>query len=160
MTDYTLKNGYTFLALSGGHYGGWAKALDPVTAIKNAVKEYGANTPRTPDPERGIAVRVLYGPSDTLNPREFDGFEYEATPKGRPTPIGLFFCKGRIIDLKFEVDCETIRPMKKGDINPDHPDHKEWMNRTFNDIEEDVSRWMKESAENDLRELVDELNDH
>lgn len=153
MTDHILKNGYTFLALSGGYYGGWAKALDPVTAIKNAVKEYGANTLGNKD---GIAVRVMYGPSDTLNCAELGGFNYEATPEGRPTPIGLFFCKGR-----------TIRPMKKGDMNPDHPDHEEWMDQTANDIEENVAYWIeknesaeKEKAESDLRELVDELNDH
>lgn len=150
MADFVLSNGYTFLALSGGNYGGWAKALDPVTAIKSAVREYGANVSKT---EGGIAVRVMYGPSDTLNCGSMGGFSYEATPENRPTPIGLFFCKGR-----------TIRPLKKGDLNTDHPDHEEWMSQTLSDIEEDVAGWVerkeaaeKESAEDDLRELVDEL---
>ena len=52
-------------------------------------------------------------------------------------------------------------------MNPDHPDHEEWMDQTANDIEENVAYWIeknesaeKEKAESDLRELVDELNDH
>lgn len=157
MTDHILKNGYTFLAITGGLYGSWAKARDPITAIKDVVRDcrvdpnYGSYAAKD-----GIAVMVLYGPSETLNCGELGGFNYEATPEGRPTPIGLFFCKGR-----------TIRPMKKGDMNPDHPDHEEWMDQTANDIEENVAYWIeenesaeKEKAESDLRELVDELNDH
>jgi hypothetical protein len=131
MDNYTLKNGYTFLALSGGNYGGWAKATNPITAIKDAVKEYGANTLRN---KGGIAVMVMYGPSETLKCGPLGGFTYEATPKERPTPIGLFFCKGR-----------TIKPMKKGDMNPDHPDHEEWMVQTSNDIEEDVAYWIEKN---------------
>ena len=129
MDNHTLKNGYTFLALSGGHYGGGAKALDPVTAIKAAVREHGANTLGN---KGGIAVRVMYGPSDTLNCGELGGFNYEATPESKPTPIGLFFCKGR-----------SIQPMKKGDLGPDHPDHEKWMKDTSSDIEEDVAGWVK-----------------
>jgi len=127
MDNHTLENGCTFLAVTGGSYGGWAKALDPVTAIKDAVRNGGSQ-----DAQNGVAVMVLYGPSDTLNCGAMGGFNYETTPEGKPTPIGLFFCKGR-----------SIQPMKKGDLGPDHPDHEKWMKDTSSDIEEDVAWWVK-----------------
>jgi len=133
MDNHTLKNGRTFFAITGGSYGGWAKARDPITAIKDAVKHSGSQ--RLVAAKDGVAVMVLYGPSETLNCGDLGGFNYEATPEGRPTPIGLFFCKGR-----------TIKPMKKGDMNPDHPDHEEWMDQTANDIEEDVAYWIEKNA--------------
>jgi len=133
MTNHILKNGRTFFAITGGSYGGWAKARDPITAIKDAVKHSGSQ--RLAAAKDGVAVMVLYGPSETLNCGDLGGFNYEATPEGRPTPIGLFFCKGR-----------TIKPMKKGDMNPDHPDHEEWMDQTANDIEEDVAYWIEKNA--------------
>jgi hypothetical protein len=132
MTDHILKNGYTFLAITGGSYGGWAKARDPITAIKDAASNSGSQATKN-----GVAVMVIYGPSETLECGAMGGFSYEATPEERPTPIGLFFCKGR-----------TIKPMKKGDMNPDHPDHKEWMDETERDIEEEVAFWVKKNETN------------
>jgi hypothetical protein len=35
--------------------------------------------------------------------------------------------------------------MKKGDMNPDHPDHEEWMDQTSSDIEEDVAYWIEKN---------------
>ena len=105
MTDHTLKNGRTFFAITGGSYGGWAKARDPITAIKDAVSNSGFQAPKN-----GVAVMVMYGPSETLK------------------------CKGR-----------TIKPMKKGDMNADHPDHEEWMDQTASDIEEDVAYWIEKN---------------
>ena len=130
MTDHKLKNGRTFLAITGGSYGGWAKARDPITAIKNAASNSGSQATKN-----GVAVMVMYGPSETLNCGELGGFRYHATPEERPTPIGLFFCKGR-----------TIKPMKKGDINPDHQDHEEWMDQTSSDIERDVKYWVERNS--------------
>ena len=68
---------------------------------------------------------VLYGDSETLNCGPMGGFDYSATQDGRPTPIGLFTCKGR-----------TIKPTKKGDFGADHSDHEGWMNETAKDIAE------------------------
>jgi len=130
MTDHKLKNGRTFLAITAGHYGEWAKARDPITAIKDVVRTSGSQAAKD-----GIAVMVMYGPSETLNCGPLGGFTYHATPEERPTPIGLFFCKGR-----------TIKPMKKGDMNPDHPDHEEWMDQTSSDIEEDVAYWVEKDS--------------
>ena len=41
MTDHVLSNGTTFLAITAGMYGSWAKATDPITAIKNAHRNAG-----------------------------------------------------------------------------------------------------------------------
>ena len=38
---YILPNGYTFLAVSAGNHGAWAKATDPVTAIRNVHRDAG-----------------------------------------------------------------------------------------------------------------------
>jgi hypothetical protein len=135
MTDHILENGRTFLAITGGCPGGWAKARDPITAIKDAASNSGSQATKN-----GVAVMVMYGPSETLNCGPLGGFTYHATPEERPTPIGLFFCKGR-----------TIKPMKKGDMtkgdmNPDHPDHEEWMDQTSSDIERDVEYWIERES--------------
>ena len=42
--DHVLSNGYTFIAVTAGHYGSWAKATDPMTAIRNAAAGWASNT--------------------------------------------------------------------------------------------------------------------
>ena len=32
--DWVLPNGFTYIASTAGHYGSWAKALDPLTAAR------------------------------------------------------------------------------------------------------------------------------
>jgi hypothetical protein len=39
--DHVLSNGYTFIAVTAGNYGSWAKATDPMTAIRSAADENG-----------------------------------------------------------------------------------------------------------------------
>jgi len=42
--EHVLSNGYTFLAVTAGQYGTWARATDPMTAIRNAAEEIGLFT--------------------------------------------------------------------------------------------------------------------
>ncbi|MEK9848002.1 MAG: hypothetical protein VW445_09310 [Rhodospirillaceae bacterium] len=85
--DHALPNGFTFLAITGGYYGSWAKAHDPITAIKKAYKAEGGQGRKL--------VKVIYGKDEELHCTDMGGFQWEhGNP---PTPIGLFTVESRII---------------------------------------------------------------
>ena len=103
--DHVLPNGYTFMAITTGYQGTWAKATDPVTAARNAAKAYS--------PSAKIAVQVFYGKSDDMKCAHSGGILWTDTP---PIAIGLFL-----------VSKTIIKPMPKGAFNADHQSHDEWM---------------------------------
>jgi|TARA_Y100000385_G_scaffold255463_1_gene281097 hypothetical protein len=111
--DHVLPNGYTFLASTAGLYGTWAKASNPITAIKNAHKHDGGDK---------IPIYVVYGKDDELYVSDFGGYNWQT--ENPPTPIGIF-----------TVTSRSIRPVKKGDFNDKHADCLEWMTENISSIE-------------------------
>ena len=80
--DHVLSNGYTYLAVTAGQYGSWAKATDPMTAIRNAADENGYGEANK------VTVMCMYGKSDSLRCGSFGGFYWDEG--ANPTPIGMF----------------------------------------------------------------------
>jgi len=111
--DHILPNGCTFLASTAGQYGTWAKATDPITAIKNAHDHDGSDK---------VPIYVVYGKDEEIYVSDFGGYNWKAD--NPPTPIGMF-----------TVTKSSIRPVKKGDFNDDHEDCLEWIKSNLKDIE-------------------------
>ena len=116
-SNHVLPNGYTFLAITSGYYGSWAKATDPVTAIRDAHDENGG---------KKNAVMVIYGKNDEIYAGDLGGYGWQAD--NPPTPIGMFTVTDR-----------SIKPVAKGDFNEKHDDCLGWMTEQLEDIE----RWSK-----------------
>ena len=121
--EWMLPNGNTFLAITAGHYGAWAKATDPITAIRNVYKTGGSW-----DKKEKEAITVFYGDGETLNCGDMGGYSWGMGHP--PTPIGLFL-----------VSRNSIRPMKKGVFNDEHDDHLEWMEKVGQHIEAQAKQW-------------------
>ena len=117
--DHALPNGFTFLAITGGYYGSWAKAHDPITAIKQAYKAEGGQGRKL--------VKVIYGKDEELHCTDMGAFQWEhGNP---PTPIGLF-----------TVTSRSIKPAEDGDFKHDLPTHLEWMEEVHKAIEWEEQR--------------------
>lgn len=117
--DHVLPNGYTFLAVTTGPYGSWAKATDPITAIKNAAASNGSSIK--------AAVQCWFGPSDKMRCGFMGGISWEEVA---PVPIGLFL-----------VSKSSIKPLPKGTFNNDHQDHDQFMVEMMKEIQETVDSW-------------------
>tara|TARA_R110000868_G_scaffold149021_1_gene371248 strand:- start:48 stop:422 length:375 start_codon:yes stop_codon:yes gene_type:complete len=115
-TKHVLPNGYTFLASTANQYGTWAKATDPITAIKNAYKHDGSDK---------VPIYVVYGKDEEIYVSDFGGYNWKT--ENPPTPIGIF-----------TVTSRTIRPVKKNDFNKDHADCLEWMLENISNIEKSI----------------------
>lgn len=107
MKDHILSNGCTFMAITTGHYGAWAKATDPITAARNAADNNGYGSAGK------VAVQVFFGKSDDMRCSLVGGIMWNDAP---PIPIGLFL-----------VSPTRIKPMPKGEFNDHHESHDEWM---------------------------------
>lgn len=114
--DHILSNGYTFLAITTGGYGTWAKATDPLTAIRNAAANNGYG------PKGKVAIQVWYGKNDSLGIGHYGGITWQ---DHAPTPIGLFL-----------VTKTSIKPMPKGAFNDKHEDCAGWMNSNLAELAE------------------------
>jgi len=117
--EHVLPNGCTFLASTAEQQGYWAKATDPITAIKNAFKHGGGK--RKP-------VYVVYGKNEDLHISDYGGYNWQA--ENPPTPIGMF-----------TVTKSSIKPVKKGDFNEKHDDCVGWMKSNMKEIEEERQRF-------------------
>ncbi len=103
--DWVLPNGYTFLAITRGMMGSFAKATDPITAAREAHKyEGGSKNP----------VLVVYGLDEDLSAGDFGGYHWNMDRP--PTPIGFFTVTER-----------SVRPARKNEFNDDHPDCEGWL---------------------------------
>lgn len=103
--DWVLPNGYTFLAITRGMMGSFAKATDPITAAREAHKYEGG--PKNP-------VLVVYGLDEDLSAGDFGGYQWNMDRP--PTPIGFFTVTER-----------SVRPARKNEFNDDHPDCEGWL---------------------------------
>lgn len=120
--DHVLSNGYTFLAVTSGYYGSWAKATDPLTAIRNAADEHGFSRYGEGDKNK-LIVMCVYGKNGSVYCGAGGGICWENDEA--PTPIGLF-----------TVTPKSITPTKKGDVNKEHEDCEEWIEKAFQDIKD------------------------
>jgi len=113
--EHTLSNGFTYLAVTAGHYGSWAKATDPLTAIQNAANENGYGE------KNKVLVMCVYGKNGSVYCGNGGGIVWENDET--PTPIGLF-----------TVNPRGITPTKKGDLNDKHESCVEWIETVLQDI--------------------------
>ena len=118
-TKHVVPNGYTFLASTAGQYSTWAKATDPITAIRNAHKHDGSHK---------VPIYVVYGKDEEIYVSDFGGYNWQA--ENPPTPIGIF-----------TVTSRSIRPVKKGDFNKDHVGCLEWMIENISNIEKIIEKY-------------------
>jgi hypothetical protein len=110
---HTLSNGYTFLAVTSGIYGSWAKATDPLTAVRNAAKAAGSSKP--------VAVRCYFGANESTWVDDFGSVHF--SKDSGITPIGFFVVKN-----------SSVKPLAKGEFNENHDSHEEWMERSFKEL--------------------------
>lgn len=125
--DHVLSNGHTFLAVTTGSYGSWAKATDPITAIRDAATTDGCSS------SRPIVVRCVYAKNEDLYIDAFGGIGYSLD--GTVVPIGLFVVKPN-----------SIKPLKKGELNDKHESHDEWMNKFNVELDEQRNALNTEAA--------------
>lgn len=118
--EHVLSNGYTFLAVTAGQYGTWARATDPMTAIRNAAEENGYGN------DGKILVMCVYGKNGSVGCGSVGGIYWEEGAE--PTPIGLF-----------TVTPKSITPTKKGDANKTHENCEEWIEKVLSDIRESLA---------------------
>ena len=129
-TKHVLPNGYTFLASTANQYGTWAKATDPITAIKNAHDHDGSDK---------VPIYVVYGKDEEIYVSDFGGYNWKT--ENPPTPIGIFTVTARIIDTEddyYKEDYPIIQPVEKGDFNKSHNDCLEWMLENISNIEKSI----------------------
>jgi len=121
--DWVLPNGFTFIASTAGWHGSWAKATDPLTAARNAVKNNGGNYPDF--------VSVWYGPSETTYINELGGLQYRADTADKMVPIGFF-----------EVKKNSIKPSKD-----ERYTHSEFMDENMKNFVRSFERWNEEQKQ-------------
>lgn len=125
--DHVLGNGCTYMAVTTGYYGSWAKATDPITAIRNAANADGCSG------KRPVVVRCVYGLNEDLSVDEMGAISYSLL--SHTVPIGLFI-----------VTPTTIKPLKKGKLNDKHESHEEWVDNFNKDQERQKANLEKRQA--------------
>ena len=119
--DHVLPNGPTFLASTASGVGYWAKATDPVTAIKEVRRQEGSHWPKGKVP-----IAVYYGDAETLHVSDFGGLSWNTD---KPyIPIGLFAVTER-----------SIKPLQKADFE-EGGSHEEWMAEELSNVERQVTK--------------------
>ena len=119
--DHVLPNGNTFLASTASGVGYWAKATDPVTAIKEVRRQEGSHWPKGKVP-----IAVYYGDAETLHVSDFGGLSWNTD---KPyIPIGLFAVTER-----------SIKPLQKADFE-EGGSHEEWMAEELSNVERQVTK--------------------
>jgi len=139
--DHVLPNGNTFLAMTASSPGYWAKATDPITAIKEVRRQEGSHWPKG-----RVPITVFYGDAETLNANDYGGVRWNTD---KPyIPIGLF-----------TVTKRSIHPLKKADFE-EGGSHLKWMAQEFSSVERQVDERFEESVEKDpaVQELIAESN--
>ena len=106
--DHVLPNGNTFLASTASGVGYWAKATDPVTAIKEVRRQEGSHWPKGKVP-----IAVYYGDAETLHVSDFGGVSWNTD---KPSiPIGLFAVTER-----------SIKPLQKPTLKKEGATRNGW----------------------------------
>ena len=139
--DHVLPNGNTFLATTASSPGYWAKATDPITAIKEVRRQEGAHWPKG-----RVPITVFYGDAESLQINDFGGLSWDTR---KPyIPIGLFTVTER-----------SIKPLQKADFE-EGGSHLKWMADEFSSVERQVKERFEKNVEKDpaVQELIAESN--
>ena len=139
--DHVLPNGNTFLATTASSPGYWAKATDPITAIKEVRRQEGSHWPKGKVP-----ITVFYGDAESLQINDFGGLSWDTR---KPyIPIGLFTVTER-----------SIKPLQKADFE-EGGSHLKWMADEFSSVERQVKERFEKNVEKDpaVQELIAESN--
>ena len=142
--DHVLPNGNTFLASTASGQGYWAKATDPITAIKEVRRQEGSHWPKGKVP-----IAVWYGDAETLHVSDsiFGGSVSWNTSKPY-VPIGLFTATER-----------SIKPLQKADFE-EGGCHEKWMAEELSNVQDGIARRkaFEENVEEDpaVQELIAE----
>lgn len=139
--DHVLPNGNTFLATTASGVGYWAKATDPISAIKEVRRQEGSHWPKGKVP-----IAVYYGDAETLHANDYGSVRWNTD---KPyIPIGLFTVTER-----------SINPLKKSDFE-EGGSHEKWMAEELSNVQGGVAKRkaFKESVETDpaVQELIAE----
>mgnify|MGYP003144525120 FL=1 len=121
--DWVLPNGFTYIASTAGFYGSWAKATDPVTAARNAVRDNGNKYPDF--------VSVWYGPDETTYINQMGGLQYHADTADKMVPIGFF-----------EVRKNSVSPS-----NDERYTHSQFMDDNLKNFVASFERWNEEQKQ-------------
>ena len=78
--EHVQPNGMTFLAVCSDLGSSWAKARDPISAIRDAYNISGRMEP--------TAIRCIYGKNDEIFSNEWGSIEWKAD--NPPIPVGFF----------------------------------------------------------------------
>ena len=103
-TPFILDNGFTFHAVVQDLGATWARATDPITAIRNAANSHTGWSRRGAK----LPVTVVYGKADELTSDEWGRYGWKI--ENDPVPIGLF-----------TVTQRSIKPTALGDMGEDQP---------------------------------------
>lgn len=121
-SEYVLPNGFTYFASTATSPGSWAKALDPVTAARNAAdyNGYGSGP---------VFVQVWYAPAhraeiDNLN----GGLAYRSEDASQIVPVGLF-----------KLTRTTIKPSTDKRMT-----NLEWVTDSQEMFDKNHQHWLKE----------------
>ena len=139
--DNVLPNGNTFLATTASSPGYWAKATDPITAIKEVRRQEGSHWPKG-----RVPITVFYGDAESLQINDFGGLSWDTR---KPyIPIGLFTVTER-----------SIKPLQKADFE-EGGSHLKWMADEFSSVERQVKERFEKNVEKDpaVQELIAESN--
>ena len=139
--DHVLPNGNTFLATTASSPGYWAKATDPITAIKEVRRQEGSHWPKG-----RVPITVFYGDAESLQINDFGGLSWDTR---KPyIPIGLFTVTER-----------SIKPLQKADFE-EGGSHLKWMADEFSSVERQVKERFEKNVEKDpaVQELIAESN--
>ena len=139
--DHVLPNGNTFLATTASSPGHWAKATDPITAIKEVRRQEGSHWPKG-----RVPITVFYGDAESLQINDFGGLSWDTR---KPyIPIGLFTVTER-----------SIKPLQKADFE-EGGSHLKWMADEFSSVERQVKERFEKNVEKDpaVQELIAESN--
>ena len=121
--DWVLPNGFTFIASTAGYYGSWAKALDPLTAVRNAARDNSNSYPQF--------VSVWYGPDETSHVTEMGGLSYAMESADKMVAVGFF-----------EVGKNSIKPSKDKRCT-----HLEFVEEWLRYFDRSHQQWVKHQQE-------------
>ncbi len=147
--DHVLPNGNTFLATTASGVGYWAKATDPVTAIKEVRRREGYHDSGWAKGK--VPIAVYYGDAETLHANDYGSVRWNTD---KPyIPIGLFTVTER-----------SIKPLQKADFE-EGGSHEKWMAQELSNVKDGVAKRkaFKESvekeriAESQVSQQVDNL---
>ena len=111
-SEFVQANGFTFYAVSSDYGASWAKALDPITAIRNAATSGNA------------AVRCVYGKEDELSSDGLGNIFWDDVDNP-PIPVGLFLVTPRKI---------IPMPEKSKEFPKNSYTNEQWISDFFKDV--------------------------